>query len=588
MAIPHLSTGAVLADPILVATFTVPGGADSLYYSHSGDLLFAGSEPNGTVNVFRVQGDPASWTTIHTAAHGGTTSNGINSVTLTEDDTYVATAGSNQKGGLWRLDVTRDAAQLITSVNMVRLATTNEATSTLREVRFLPNDGPVSSPRKELLAITAEHDWATRIYSFQEMLDHTEPNTSPPPFQTLRNFSYTTQNSAAYNNSRFGNPPEPLVFSPDGRFLINTGKTRRVNNQIPIPSNPAFIRIYENSRILPGAPEPDPVYVHEQNVRNTEFMDINADGTKLSTSHHDGSVRVWAIVPSAQVTIAEEGFNELNPSPARWTLAGNLAGTGINSIGLTTNFTRVFTGHRGSRFIAIDKLDTNDTNREHSLTMNKAWSAVGYRNLQVQFAIAAETSQFETDDFLVLEADTNADGTFEHTVAEFNGTGIATSLVLKNIGTVVNKQFQDFRFALPSNITQPIRFRVRVSNNSSNEEIALDSLRLIGEPIPPGLDSDADGTSDLDESRAGTNPNDPADRLSSQITFNSSDFIEASLTGIRNRAYTLQRNLQLSDEWQNISQIPTLPANQSILLLDESPPPDRAFYRIAITPPLND
>ncbi len=568
-----LTTGEVLADPILVRTFSThtgvdtKGGVDSLFYSHSGDLLFAGSEPNGTIHVMRVQGDPSTWERMHVATHGSESRHGINSVALTEDDKYLATAGTNQKGGLWRLDTTRDAKNLITSVNLIRLATMNEAASTLREARFSPNTGPITTPRQELVAITAEHDWATRIYSLQALLDHTTSTTSPAPFLTLRNF----YNPAA-PNQRFGSPPEPLAFTPDGRFMLNTGKSR-YSGSGPLPTNPAYFRFYETAELRPGRPEPDPVHVIEDQIRNPEFLDFNANGSQLTTSHHDGSVRLWNVVTSNHATIASEGFNESTSTHSRWTLSGQTIGTARPGLGTVGDVpSGRFDGKRGSRYIISRKLDPNTSlPAEHSLTHNDSWNPVGFRKLQVQFAVAAAIGEFEDNDALIIEADTTADGIFETELAKFTADLNTKNLQHVASGAALNRQFRDFLVDLPDGVSQPIRFRIRVNTTSANEEIAFDSLRLLGEPIPPDLDSGADSTSDLDESIARTE----LTISSSRIGVFSDPTLEgqspAILQSVKGRNYTLQRSINFTNDWTDITTSPTLPSLQSVNLLNPDP-----------------
>ncbi len=471
-------TREVLSAPVLAKTFLLGGGIDSMFYSHAGDLLFAGSEEAGKVEVFRTQGEPDTWRFLHKADHGGTGSNGVNSVALTQDDLYVASVGTNQRGVLWRLDALRDAVGLVTSVNLVRLATLAHATSTLREVRFQPVGLPLEGRRREILAITAEHDQATRIYDLQDVLDLGDPASGPLPFQTLRNFNTSVT---------AGNPVEPLAFTRDGRFLLVPGKTRDA-------VLPAFLRLYETAEIRKDAPEPDPVFVQHDQVRNPEYFDFSPDGARLTSSHHDGSVRLWNVAVGGSVTIASEGFNETTTAAGRWTLEGPASttsgGNRFGSVGQVGNFTGNFRGHRGGRFVAIDGLG----GISHTLSLNRTWSRAGYRDVQIHFAAAAATGVWENDDFLRLEADTDGDGVFEVLIAEFRSDNPAhkdLALVGGSPARRLDLTFADFVFdlapLLPPGAGTSLRLRLSASTGGTDEEIAFDSLRLTGVPLPPAL-----------------------------------------------------------------------------------------------------
>jgi hypothetical protein len=223
--------------------------------------------------------------------------------------------------------------------------------------------------------------------------------------------------------------------------------------------------------------------------------------------------------------------------------------------------------------------------------MNLSWNTAGFRNHHVQFAAAAAPGQFENNDYLVLEADTDGDGAFETTIASFSaneGTapGSHKDLALNRTGTRLTRTFQDFRFPLALTVHHPVRFRLRVFNTSGNEELAFDSLRLLGEPIPPGIDSDGDGSSDLDESIAGTDPTNPASRVIPILSRDNDGRLRTTIPGIARRHYVLQRSTSLTQpDWTTVVSSGVLAHDQSVILADADTFPSPVFYRIVVTVP---
>jgi len=592
-----LNTHAILSTPVLVKTFdvgvspTAPNGTfrgiDSLRVSPDGDLLMAGNENAGRIDIFRIQGDPSTWTRIRNVNHGGSGGNGVNSVEISDDGQYVGSAGSNQTGGFWAMDVTRDGAGLITDVTLDRLASMTQPTSTTREIRFQPNPDNSNGERNELVILTAEHDHTTYVWRMQDLIDNSNPNGSPAPMMELRNSS---------GDNHLGTPPEPATFTREGRFLILTGKTRNSQNpqQDPggIDMQPAFIRIYETAEIQTGAPEPDPVFVQREGVYNTEYVDVNPANNQLTSSHHDGSVRLWNLIIGNARTVGSEAFNELTVPAGRWTLTGSRStSNGDNEFGITDDTNDVnqndvtFTGHRGTRYVGVDNLE----GETHTLTLNDDWVLAGYRSLKVQFAAAAASGVYEGGDSLTLTGDLNADGTFETVIAQFLPDPDG-NLALN--GKALTPTFQDFLIdlepLLPVDHNQSIRFRLAANNDDSSEEMAFDSLRVVGEPIPPALDSDADGYSDVIESIAGTNPNSAADHPGTGAFSYTSDSqgSTASINGSgkTGRLYELRRSQDLSG-WQTIDVEGPLAASGPIWLADPNPPAGSAFYRIRFSFP---
>jgi WD40 repeat protein len=463
-------THAILAQPLLRRTFLAGAGVDSLRYSHDGTLLFGGTEEAGRIVVIRVQGAPETWRITGKFHHGGKNSNAVNSVDLSSDDRYLLSAGTNTEGGLWRIETMRDANGLITNVNLIRLTTMTHPTSTTREIRLQPA-APLETA---LVALTSEHDQATFVYRMDQLLNHRlGAAAGPAPIQVLRNSN---------PQNRRGNPTEPAAFTGDGRFLILTGKTRDDPRTPHIENSPAFIRIFETHEIQQGLPEPDPVYVRGQDVFNVEYLDVNPSHDQLASSHHDGSVRLWKMAVTQVRTIRSEAFNEPSALANRWTLSGPRAvhdDAGDFGSSDQVSRTSAFIGHRGSQYVSARNLG----GQVHTLTLDESWNLADHRELQVRFAAAASTGQFEAADVLRLRADLTGTGQFDTIIAEFvpNAAG---DLVMTETGQVLIPTFTDFGIdlesRLPANFNDTIRFQLEVCTDDPLEAIGFDSLRVTG------------------------------------------------------------------------------------------------------------
>ena len=462
--IRDLTDGPLLADPVFVRTMAVPveraGGIDGMTFSNSGELLIAGTENAGKIEIWRTTGTPDEWQHVGWADHGGTADQAVNEVAISPDDGYLISAGTNTEGKFWRLDVTRDGQGQITAANLVQLARMTQPTASCKGVAFEPGKGRY--------VILSSLDGGAWVFDVQELIDWETPTSAPTPVQAMRN-----DNINGDKAQLTGNRIEPLVYSSNGRFMAQGGG----------PSGDAFVRVYEADEFQQTGPEPDPVWVADSH--NNEFYEFNADDTLLATAHGDGTLRVWDVDVSGTWTIASEGFNERTPAQARWTLTGGGSDWGVVAEGEdgVVGISSVFVGHRGSRFLGADNL--GGSNR--TLTLNEAWDLTGYTDLQVQFAVAANRGVFEANegDVLRLEADANGDGSFETKIAEFTPNP-SKDLALNGTGAPLSLKFSDFFIdlepLLPADFNNTIRFRIVANTNSNTEELAFDSLRVTGRP----------------------------------------------------------------------------------------------------------
>ncbi len=342
--IKDASTGDLLGEPVLVKTLTTDAAVDGMVYSHSGDLLLAGTEDHGDLEVFVVQGDPSTWATTPVAQfrHNDDASNpgyAINSVDITQDDEYVATQGTNRQGVFWDLEVTRDGGGVITGVNLTRIATlgdTSDFAGSGREARF-SNDGGPDGSAETYLTLTNERDYLTRVYRVEDLKNYSGPQNDqlqvPQPHHELRNGSKVPGTLPA-----FGTEIEPSDFTKSGRFFINDGDSRDPSGNPNGLVFPGFYRVYETAEWSANPPEeePDPIWL--QRALSTEFLSFNHDDTQLATGQGDGTLRVWDVTITPARTIESEAFNEPAAVAQRWTLEGSQAVGGGTSPQETSEF----------------------------------------------------------------------------------------------------------------------------------------------------------------------------------------------------------------------------------------------------------
>jgi WD40 repeat protein len=506
--VKDLQTGAVLSAPVLVRTLTEAGAAyDALRFSNSGELLFGGTEERGKIEIWRTTGPPQDWVHVGEAVHGGSRiGQAVNSLDTSLDDRYLVSAGTDTNGGFWRINTTRsEATGEITAVSLDRLATMTQPLRSAKAARF--------ESGTDRHVVLASKDQRMFVYDPERL-----KLGDAAPVAVLHNSLYNGVDGTV------GVEIEPGAYSTDGRFLLNGGGPEHNFAPNAAGYRSSFFRVFETAEIRPGAPEPDPVHV--QPAFHTEHFHFRPGDDRLTTAHEDGTVRLWAVRAGGAVTVASEGFNERSETHDRWTLSGPLStATGDNEWGITaepaapeigepsviTQDAR-WVGHRGSRYLGADNLQ----GQLHRLTLNEAWDAAGFSDLQVQFAVAAARGAFEGNDLLRLEADLDGDGAFETTVAEFLPDG-AGDLAFggRKATPIFEDHFVDLSPLLPTGWDGRARFRVEARTDSGAEELAFDGLRLIGVPdggpgtggVPgatyPAEDAAVGGGSDVRTNHAG-------------------------------------------------------------------------------------
>ena len=470
-----LETGEVLPEPELVRALTEAGAAfDELRFSNSGELLFGGTEERGKVEIWRATGDPSTWAHVGEADHGGSEiGQAVNSLDLTSDDRYVITAGTNQEGKFWRLDVTRDDSGEVVQADMELLATMPQPIRSSKAARI--------ENVTDRHAVIASKDQRMFVFDVERL-----KKGDATPVTVLSNSLYSGVDAMT------GVEIEPGAYSHDGRFLVNGGGPEHNFPGNSADYNSSFFRIFETAEIQEGAPEPDPIFI--QPVFHTEHFDFSPGDSLLTTSHDDGTVRLWAVTTGEARTVASEAFNEPTDTHSRWTLGGPFATPEGDEWGITAEPPEPeigeksivpqearWVGHRGTRYLGADDLG----GETHTLTLSEPWNLSGFTSLQVQFAAAALESVFEAGDTLRLVADTDGDDVFETTIAAFEADADG-NLALDGSGETLGPMFTDVYVdlapLLPEDFGGEIRFRIEARTDGDDEELAFDSLRLTGTP----------------------------------------------------------------------------------------------------------
>lgn len=472
-----------LAEPALEQTFhtgdgdpeTDDAGVDAMSWTHDGRLLLAGTEQGGKVEIFRTQGDPATWKFLHKANHGGLPHYAVNSIDVSEDDRFVGTAGTDTNGAFWRLEVTEDDNGLITEAKLIKTATLSalngkKRDGSGREARFEPGGD-------RHFIFTLEQTGLVQVYDTAQLKAYDgPPSQGPEPIQILTNG----------HKIKDGNEIEPAAYSTDGRFLVHDGDTRVRGSSEGI--FPGYLRIIETAEIGAGLPMPDPVF--QQRALATEYLCFNPDNTKLASGHGDGTVRLWNVAISGAETIRSEAFNDpWDPEPG-----SAAAGAGNWGCSLRVNHRTAFRGHRGQHYLAAKNLK----GETHIHTIAEPWRIGDHTERGLQFAAVAAPGVFEDGDFLRLVADTDGDGEFETTLAEFlpdsdgdlalNGAGgrKLNAVFLDDDGKTEFYSFEDYfinlEAVLPADFGGEIRLAVEMSTDANDEEIGFDSLRVTGKP----------------------------------------------------------------------------------------------------------
>ena len=243
--------GSVLGSPELVATLQHDAAVDGLRFSPDGRLLATGAEDQ-RVRLWRT----SDGVRLDTEVHGGSGTNAVNQMDFTSDGGHLVTAGSNGQVRLWSVSVS-EGGGAVQDVSLSPVWSRSHGGS-VKSVRF--------SPDGTLVAAGAGSGAGVRVWSFGGAL--------------------------AEQIGATGWIMEAVAWTPDGRYLFtggNEGEDDDDNGPFTCSTCGGFgnIRAYDRQNGFALA--------LTQPTFRQEYLDFDADGSRLVSSHEDGTLRLWTV-----------------------------------------------------------------------------------------------------------------------------------------------------------------------------------------------------------------------------------------------------------------------------------------------------
>ena len=255
--------GAVLAVPQLVATLEHDAAVDGLRFSPDGRLLATGAEDQ-RVRLWRT----ADGVRLDTEVHGGSGTNAVNQLDFTDDGQYLVTAGSNAQVRLWKVSRTEGSGGQVLDAGLSPVWSRSHGGSA-KSVRFSPDDA--------LIASGAGSGAGVKVWNFGGAL--------------VKEIAAT------------GWIMETVAWTTDGRYLLtggNEGEDDDDNGPFTCSTCGGFgnIRAYDRQNGFALA--------LTQPTFRQEYLDVSADGSRLISSHEDGTLRLWTVTRGGGAPIAGE------------------------------------------------------------------------------------------------------------------------------------------------------------------------------------------------------------------------------------------------------------------------------------------
>ena len=237
---------------------------DGMRMSHDGSILAAGTEAGEIVLWDTSSPNPAMWpdeplTVLYQGPdenrqNGGNGHSDVNSIDWTEDDRFIVTAGRNALVKRWEIARVHEEDQgLVQSYEGF--------SSSIKTARI--------SPDRKYIAAGGQDS----------------------PDAALFVWDYKTGEILAHINVPHFNKIEAVEFTPDGRFLITGGNEGTGYNSKD--DRPEYLYLQGFGAIRVYSVEKNFALVHEEHTYRQEYFQFNSDGSRLLSSHEDGTLRLW-------------------------------------------------------------------------------------------------------------------------------------------------------------------------------------------------------------------------------------------------------------------------------------------------------
>lgn len=233
-------------------TIEFPAGIESLRFSHDGEILAIGRY-DGIINFMKT----SDLTFVDSVQHRtGDVVNDpdfradVNSLDFSPDDKYLLAGGFDGRLKIWYLPemkLIKNIQAHDNSIKSVRINKKGDCIATASSGEDYKGDNTI------------------KLWDFKSC-------------QLLHKLSFPMG-------------METVDFSPMGNYLIGGGRESRYDDGNKEPKGHIYFYSIPNDILT------EPIrQIHNEQVFNLEYLSFNTEGTKLLSSHQDGTVRLWDII----------------------------------------------------------------------------------------------------------------------------------------------------------------------------------------------------------------------------------------------------------------------------------------------------